>query len=250
MTKESKMTNEWQMRWSAPFLWFRHHLVISASSLVIAAAVLLSLAPFSSKAADTNSVLDSWFAAQQKVQTWSADFIQVRQFRALARPLTNSGRIYFSAPNDFRWELGYPVQTIALRHGDELFLVYPGLKRAERYSVGADAPRQFRDTMSLLQAGMPRSRKEFEAQFQLLSLAETNGLWQMRLQPRSPGARQMLPGLGIGIRTNDFSLANTTLMTADGSTIESDYSNGVANPSLDKALFEWEPPADFNVIRQ
>jgi len=198
-------------------------------------------------AADTNSVLNNWFAARNKMQTWSADFTQIRSFKVLTQPLTTKGKIYFSTPNDFRWELGSPARTIAVRHDDEMFVIYPSLKRAEKYPMGANAPQQLRDTMSLLQAGLPRNRREFDSQFQILSLIETNGNWQMDLQPKSSSARQMLPELKIALAANDFTLASTTLVFADGSTMENDYTNDIINPSLDKNLFEWQPPADYKV---
>ena len=148
-------------------------------------------------------------------------------------------------PNEFRWELGQPAQTIALRHGDEMFVIYPRLKRAERYPLGAGTPAEWRDTMSLLQAGFPHDRKEFEAQFQILSLTETNGAWQLSLQPKSVFARRMMPELRIGLATNDFSLASTELVFVDGSRMRNDFTNAVLNPALDEKLFEWSPPADY-----
>jgi outer membrane lipoprotein-sorting protein len=199
------------------------------------------------RADETNSVLDSWFAAQKNVHAWSADFVQTRTLKTLTQPLTARGRIYFSAPNDFRWELGQPAQTIALRHGDEMFVIYPRLKRAERYPMGANAPQQLRDTMSLLQAGFPRDRKEFDSQFKILSLAETNGTWQLSLQPKSKFALQMMPELRITLATNDFLLAGTELVFVDGSRMRNDFTNSVLNPPLDKNLFEWQPPTDFKV---
>ena len=138
------------------------------------------------RADETNSVMDAWFAAQKNLHTWSADLIQTRALKTLTQPLVARGHIAFAMPNDFRWELGQPAQTIALRHGDEMFVIYPRLKRAERYPLGGAAPTEWRDTMSLLQAGFPRDRKEFDAQFQILSLTETNGTWQMSLQPKQP----------------------------------------------------------------
>ena len=198
-------------------------------------------------AADTNSVLDAWFAAQKNLHTWSADFIQTRALKTLTQPLVAKGHIIFAMPNDFRWELGQPAQAIALRHGDEMFVIYPRLKRAEHYSLGAGTPTEWRDTMSLLQAGFPRDRKEFDVQFQILSFTETNGAWQMSLQPKSAFARRMMPELRIGLATNDFSLASTELVFVDGSRMRNDFTNGVMNPVLDAKLFEWSPPADFKV---
>jgi outer membrane lipoprotein-sorting protein len=197
---------------------------------------------------ETNSVLDSWFAAQKNVSTWSADFIQTRALKTLTQPLVAKGHISFFAPDDFRWELGQPAQTIALRHDDDMFVIYPRLKRAERYPLGAGTPTEWRDTMSLLQAGFPRKRKEFDSQFQILSLVQTNGVWQFTLQPKSKFALRMIPELRIGLATNDFSLASTELVFVDGSTMRNDFTNAVLNPPLDENFFEWTPPDDFKVI--
>jgi len=210
--------------------------------------VFLVLSENTVGAADTNAVLHNWFAAQEQVRTWSADFVQTRTFKTLTRPLTAQGHIEFSAPTDFRWELGRPAQTIALRHGDEMYVIYPLLKRAELYPMGANAPRQLHDTLSLLQAGLPHSRKEFDTQFQVLALGETNGIWRLRLQPRSASARQMLPEMVIDLATNDFSLAGTELVFVDGSTMRNDFTNAVVNPPIDKHLFEWKPRDDFKVV--
>ena len=210
-------------------------------------ALALSFAAQNSFAADTNAVLDSWFAAQKNLQSWSADFIQTRALQTLTQPLVATGHVWFAAPDRFRWELGRPARTTALGQGGEMFVIYPLLKRAERYPLGENAPKQWRDTMSLLQAGFPRSRQEFEAQFQIRSLAETNGAWQLALQPRNAAVRQMMPELRIRLATNDFSLAATELVFVDGSRMRNDFTHAVLNPALDEKLFKWTPPPDYKV---
>jgi len=243
-------------------------------------AACFFLAGQSLRAADTNTVLDAWFAAQQNLQTWSADFVQTRTLQTLTQPLVATGHVWFAMPawvaeadsnttkqtiarsgakaqnpntpaqrrpDQFRWELGQPARSIAVRHDDEMLVIYPLLKRAERYPMGANAPREWRDAMSLLQAGFPHSRKEFESRFQLLSLVETNGLWQFTLQPKSRFARQMMTELRITLATNNFSLAATELVFVDGSRMRNDFTNAVLNPSLDEKLFEWQPPTDYKV---
>jgi outer membrane lipoprotein-sorting protein len=220
---------------------------LGAWCLVLLWSLAFGVWNFPCRAADTNSMLDAWFAAQKNLQAWSADFVQTRALKTLTQPLIAKGRITFAMPNDFRWELGQPAQTIALRHADEMFVIYPRLKRAERYPLGAGTPTEWRDMMSLLQAGFPHDRKEFDAQFQILSLTETNGAWQVFLQPKSTFARRMMPELRIGLATNDFSLASTELVFVDGSRLRNDFTNAVLNPVLNETLFEWSPPADFKV---
>jgi outer membrane lipoprotein-sorting protein len=198
--------------------------------------------------ADTNSVLDGWFAAQKTLRSWSADFIQTRMLKTLTQPLTAAGHVDFAMPDEFRWELGKPARTIAVGGGAEMFVIYPLLKRAERYPMGQKAPKQWRDTMSLLQAGFPHSRKEFEAQFRVLSLVETNGLWQLALQPKSQFAQQMMPELRLSLAANDFSLVSTEMSFADGSRMRNDFTNTILNPALDQKIFDWRPTADFKVV--
>jgi outer membrane lipoprotein-sorting protein len=101
--------------------------------------------------------------------------------------------------------------------------------------------------MSLLQAGFPRDQKEFAAQFQILSITQTNGAWELSLQPKSQFALQMMPELNLGLATNDYSLVSTEMIFVDGSRMRSDFTNAVVNPPLDEKLFEWTPPDDFKV---
>ena len=212
--------------------------------MVFAAACIAAQNLF---AADPDAVLDAWFAAQKNVQSWSADFVQTRTLKTLTQPLTAKGHVDFVAPDQFHWALGEPARTIAVRSGDEMFVIYPLLKRAERYPLGTNTPKQLRDMMSLLQAGFPHSKADFAAEFQIRSLTETNGDWRFALQPKSKFAAQMMPELQISVATNDFSLASTELIFVDGSRMRSDFTNAVVNPPLDAKLFAWQPPADFKV---
>jgi outer membrane lipoprotein-sorting protein len=198
-------------------------------------------------AADTNAVLTGWLAAQTNLHTWSADFTQTRTLKALTQPLLATGHISFTMPNQFRWELGQPAKTIALRNADEMFVIYPRLKRAEHYPIGEKAPGEWRDMLSLLDAGFPRDRAGFDAQFRILSLTQTNRSWLLGLQPRSEFAKKMMKEIRVGLATNDFSLTSSELVFIDGSRMRNDFTNAVLNPALDGNLFTWKPDADFKV---
>ncbi len=217
----------------------RLHRIFLAFALLLAGQKLF--------AADTNAVLDAWFAAQSKLHSWSADFVQTRTLKTLTQPLVADGHVDFSMPDEFRWQIGRPARTIALGGGDSMYVIYPLLKRAEHYPMGQNTPKQWRDMMSLLQAGFPHSRTEFAAQFQVQSLTETNGTWLLALSPQSAFVRQMMPELRLGLATNDYSLVSTEMIFVDGSQMRSDFTNAVVNPPLDKKLFEWAPPADYQV---
>ncbi len=222
----------------------RSHL---AKGLRIFAAVGFVLTASILRAVDTNSVLENWFAAQAKITSLSADFVQTRTLKTLVRPLTAKGHLWFAPSNQFRWELGNPPQTIAMRHGDDMYVIYPRLKRAEHYPLGASAPREWRDAMALLDAGFPRTRQEFEAQFEIQSLTQADGKWVLTLHPRQPGARQFMPELRVFLSTNYLLLAGTELVFVDGSSMRNDFTDTAVNTPVDAKNFQWQQPPDFKV---
>jgi outer membrane lipoprotein-sorting protein len=168
--------------------------------------------------------------------------------KSLTQPLTATGHVWFKAPNRFRWELGQPVQTIAARAATDLLVVYPLLKRAEKYPLTSDQSGPWRDALGLLEAGFPRSQAELESQYNLLSQVLTNDTAELVLQPKSAPARRMIPRIKIAFNSKDLSLLGTELQFSDGSTLRNDFKNAVLNPSLDAQMFSPQIPADYKVV--
>ena len=197
---------------------------------------------------DTNAIVNAWLASQTNLTTWHADFTQTRALSTLTQPLTARGRVWFAAPRRFRWELGEPPQTIAVRQPTEVLILYPRLKRAERYPLdSAAAGGPWKDAMALLDAGFPRSRAELDATFAIAALTETNGLHTLALQPRSASARKLMPEIQITFSLRDNVLRATQLRFTDGSLLRNDFTNVVMNQKLDESLFAPVIGADYQV---
>lgn len=198
--------------------------------------------------AQTNSPLANWFAAQTNIQTWSADFLQTRSFKSLTQPLTATGHVWFAKPNSFRWELGNPPQTIAVRKTDEMMVIYPPLKRAERYPLTGIQNTQWRDTLALLDTGAPQSQAEIESRYKILSQMQTNGVHELTLEPKSAGARRMMPQMKIAFDTVNFTLRMTELQFADGSKMRNDFTNIVTNPKIEDEKFAPKLDSSFKIV--
>lgn len=212
------------------------------------ALVICLLAVPSSRAADTNAVLDAWLNAQTNFTTWSADFVQTRSLKALSQPLVTTGQVWFAKPNSFRWELGKPAQTLAVRDADRLEVIYPKLKRVERYSLAEGKSGQLGEALGLLDAGFPKSRADFDARFRLLSLQVTNSAWLLDLQPVNPTARRMMPAIRVTLATNNFVLLGNELVFPDGSRMRNDFSETKLNETFAPDLFRPAVGADFKVV--
>ncbi|MCI0541554.1 MAG: outer membrane lipoprotein carrier protein LolA [Verrucomicrobiales bacterium] len=200
------------------------------------------------EASSPSAMLRSWLGAQTNIQSWSADFVQTRTLKALTQPLIATGHVWFAAPKRFRWELGQPPQTIAVRQTDEMVVIYPKLKRAERYPLTGHATGQWRDALALLETGFPRSQAEMDAQFKVLSLSQTNGIVELALQPKSLQARRMMPRIMIGFATNDFALRSTELQFADGSTMRNEFHSAQLNSPVEELTFRPKLDADYKIV--
>jgi len=207
---------------------------------------LASAAPIC--AVDNPRLVDSWLNAQTNIQTWTADVVQTRNLKSLARPLSKEGRVWFAAPNRFRWEIGTPAETIAVRKPGEMLVIYPRLKRAERFPLDQQEAGPFKDTLALLDAGFPRSRTDLDTRFNIASQSLSNDVCTLVLQPKSPSARRMMPELRIAFGTNDWTLRSTELKFADGSTMHSAFRNPKLNPPVAENLFNPAIEADIKIV--
>jgi outer membrane lipoprotein-sorting protein len=198
-------------------------------------------------AAGDDALLAAWLNAQTNIQTWSADFVQTRTLKSLTQPLTATGHVWFEAPNRFRWELGNPPQTIAARQPDQMLLIYPRLKRVERYPLNLTDAGPWKDMMALLDAGFPRSRAEVESRFNILAQTTENGIHEITLQPKAESARRMMPEIKIAFDANTFSLRSTELRFRDGSTMKNVFNNAVLNPKIDESLFNPRIESNYKV---
>jgi outer membrane lipoprotein-sorting protein len=200
------------------------------------------------RAADTNALLSAWLQAQTNVHTWTAEFTQTRSLKALAQPLTTQGRVTFSAPNQFRWELGNPAQTIAVRQANQMLVLYPKLKRVEKFPLDAANAGPWKDALALLEAGFPRSRADLEGAFRVVSVTETGGVARLVLQPKSAQARKFMPEISIEFSITDHDMRATEMKFADGSTMRNDFRGSVLNPKIEPTVFAPEIPADFKTV--
>jgi outer membrane lipoprotein-sorting protein len=203
---------------------------------------------FSVCAADTNAFINQWLAAQSNLKTWTADFTQTRTLKTLKQPLRSQGHLIFAAPNNFRWQLGDPAQTIAIRNSNEMSVIYPKLKRAERYALAGAGNEPWRDALALMDAGFPTSRAELDNRFKLVSLQFTNDLAQIRMEPRSAMAKKFMSEVQLTLRTNNFSMTANQLQFSDGSILRNDFTNALKNPSLDANAFDAKVPSDYTVV--
>ena len=212
---------------------------------------LFLLIPLSSAEAGPDSsreFLNTWMDQQAKIKTWSADVVQIRNLKSLTRPLKSRGQVWFRQPNRFRWQLGDPPRTIAVRKDDELLIIYPRLKQIERFAAGEDVDPAWKQVLALLEVGFPSDSETFFSRYELIRTTRLKKSWKFELRPAAEVARKLLDRVTVEISTRDFTLLATELIFPDGSTMKNQFIHRQLNPDLDEALFDFEIEEDYTVV--
>ncbi len=217
----------------------------------LAALILLLVATVAtpSHAAVPATLVEDWLNHQSTIQTWSAEVVQTRTLKSLVQPLTATGRVWFAAPNQFRWELGDPPRTIAVRQPKRMLVIYPLLKRVEQYPLESGQTNPWRDALALLEAGFPQSRSELDARFHLRDSSTTNGVHFLQLEPRATSARRFMPLIVVGIDQSTYALRSTEIRFADGSFMRNEFVRPQSNPTLPDRAFDPALEPDWEVIQ-
>jgi outer membrane lipoprotein-sorting protein len=202
----------------------------------------------SAEVSEAQRFLESWLAKQAQVTSWAADVVQTRKLKSLVRPLQSRGRVWVRSPNRFRWQLGEPPRTIAVRTDTELQIVYPLLRRVERYNLTETLDPSWRQVLALLELGLPSKPSEFYARYELVAAEPTSDGWRFELRPVATDARRFIDRVRLEVAKQDATIRANELVFADGSSMRTEFTNHQLNPALDEALFKVEAGEGFEII--
>ncbi len=204
--------------------------------------------PKPTAAGATTDLLDKWLERQAQIRAWSADVVQHRKLKSLVHPLTSEGRVWFRQPNQFRWQLGDPPRTIAVRSAEELMVIYPKLRQAERYPVSGISDPAWKQVLTLLEVGFPSTKEAFYSRYKIVSANQVDKTLHFELQPLASAARRLLEKIRLEVSAQEFHLLATELVFPDGSIMRNQFSQHRLNPSLDDALFRFDIDEDYQVV--
>jgi len=218
-----------------------------ALSFVVVAGCWLGLAAASADET-SQAALERWLEHQSTITSWTAEIVQTRRLRSLVRPLESAGRVWFVQPSRFRWQLGDPPRTIAIRAHNELVILYPRLRQAERYAAGEHLDQSWQQALDLLEVGFPSDPGSFLSRYELMSASHSEGVWTFELRPAAKAARRLLEGVRIEVSDDRWMLVATELVFPDGSVMRNAFSHHVINPDLEGSLFAIDIPEGYEVV--
>jgi outer membrane lipoprotein carrier protein len=184
--------------------------------------------------------LKKWMSQQANMRTLSADFRQTRKLRVLRDPVVKSGRVWFSAPRAFRWEIGMPPEIIALRKNGSIFLIFEKEKKATHFDAETLGERAGARNLGMMDFPMAVSYADFEQRFEVLDLTVTGNRCDLDILPRDRSARKYLQRIRLSFNTDSGDLLVFEIDFRDGSALQNEFSNIQVNRELDVNIFDFD----------
>ncbi len=194
---------------------------------------LIPLLVFPTARAD-NAPLDAWLKRQTTITTLDASFTQERKLPALKNPTSTPGRLSFAKPDKVRWQLGEPVETLAVADGTTLTLIETAARTARRTGVNSPQAARF----SLLSGKAFQSPETFYQAFEVIESRVSIGIHQYTLKAKDRRVRAQIPWIFLDIDPQKNELRALELELQDKSRLRTVFSDPRFNLKLDDSLFK------------
>lgn len=178
-------------------------------------------------------ILDRWISRQAEIRTLSASFTQTRALRVLRSPVSASGRFWFRAPGEFRWEVGNPPKTIVLRRGNDVRVIDPG-RRTEK----VEALELGRREAGMLEFPFVRSRRDLDERFRIVEFRVTDSECLLKLSPRD--TEGFLTAVHLAFAPDTGHLHSLELTFRDGSSMRNTFADVAVNEPLPPGIFSFD----------
>ncbi|MEY2545141.1 MAG: outer rane lipoprotein carrier protein [Verrucomicrobiota bacterium] len=203
--------------------------------LLINAIDAASLSP-----AEVKDLLEKTRARRASSPHVQADFREEKTLHLMAKPIVNSGKVWFEAPNKFRREVRGNSPSTTVSDGQQLWIYYPQFKSAERYSLGKHSPVD--SVIAAINTAL--NLQDVENTFQITA-AKIDNHYELELTPRSASMKRMFSKFNL--RLNDDLLAERTeMMQPNGDRVVTTYSNQSRAP-VARSTFDFTPPPGTEV---
>ncbi len=183
--------------------------------------------------ADT-AALDAWLERQPSITSLDTTFTQERKLPSLKNPTSAKGRLSFMKPGKFRWQLGEPVESLAVSDGTTLTLVETAAKTARQ--IAADSPQAAR--FSLLSGKAFESPEAFQSAFEIIEQRVTGGIHQFTVKAKDRRMRSQVPWIFLDIDPAKNELTALELELQDKSRVRTIFHQPKINSPLPDSLFK------------
>jgi outer membrane lipoprotein carrier protein len=167
-----------------------------------------------------------------RIQTISADFVQKKFMKILARPLISEGKFYYAAPSSIRWEYHKPIKSVVVSgQGNTKRYIASGGKMIEDKTGGVQAMKIVLDEVAGWMSGKFTSNPSFTA-----TLQEGSNT-QITLTPVGKSMAGMIEKIEITVSRKDASIKSVRIMESATAETRIEFQHVVINKEINPSVF-------------
>ena len=191
--------------------------------------ILLMLLPASVRADDFEQLRRD----SARISTISADFVQKKFMKILARPLISEGKFYYAAPDSIRWEYSKPIKSVVISgKGNTKRYIAAGGKMIEDKTGGAQAMKIVLDEVAGWMSGKFDSNPSFTA-----TLKEGSST-QITLTPVGKSMTGMIEKIEITVSRKDAAVKSVRIVESVTAETRIDFQQVVINKGIHPSVFQ------------
>ncbi len=168
-----------------------------------------------------------------RISTISADFVQKKFMKILARPLISEGKFYYAAPDSIRWEYSKPIKSVVISgKGNTKRYIASGGKMIEDKTGGAQAMKIVLDEVAGWMSGKFDSNPSFTA-----TLKEGSST-QITLTPVGKSMTGMIEKIEITVSRKDAAVKSVRIIESVTAETRIDFQQVVINKGIHPSVFQ------------
>ena len=195
--------------------------------------------------AAAGAILERFDAAQKDTRTLVAAFEERKRVRLLVHELTQTGTLFYTAPDHFLWEYADAGGKLILLSPQELLVYYPQRKKAEQVDISRYSKRILRFF------GFGQTTAELRKYYDV-SLAEDPQIpdtYLLLLDPTKRRLRKRLSSIRLWIDRDSMAPRQIEYVESDGDYTRFAFRGVEINAPIPAGRYDIRLPADVQVSR-
>lgn len=191
--------------------------------------------PRPSNAACWAESFDSIRSAASSIKSVSADFVQHKYLKILAKPMESHGRFVFRAPDSIRWEYMDPIKSVMIMNSGDLgrYSFHKGRWEKDA-SASVEALRVVVDEIQSWLTGSFKDSKAFSARL------DTHQKRTVIMEPKQKAMAEIIQRIVLTLGQRPGSIKRVEIIEGPDARTVMDFEKVELNVQLDKSSFS--PP--------
>ncbi len=204
---------------------------------------IVGFSSFSQEKPNLENILKNFDAAQSRINTMTADFVQHKTLLLLAEPTESKGYFYFKKPDKFLWKYTDPTESYLAINGDSLTTYYPEFKSADKVNI----KRYRKRIMKYLGIGQSVEVLNDIFDIELVSNNKLKNTYLLSFDPTKKRVEKRLKLIRMWIDIKSFLPIQAEYTEGNGDITVFTFSNLKLDEELEDNIFNIDIPDDVKI---